>query len=304
MSNQRKTQKIGNYFPKISSIVKWLRDIKTSLSVLLRLIKLRYPFGLIRCQIVNLLNYTLIYPVGRIMLGRKIGGRICVFLLHASCSSKILPLPAPLKSKIMVLQGEMSYGSPYIEIYILDAYNIRLLKEGMIVVDVGANIGVYTVLAAEKVGKNGKVIAIEPEPKNYQQLLKNIKLNNFQNVTPINIALADHNGIEKLYISYCAGLHSLIASENTISSIKVSLKTVDKLLEELNLKKIDIIKIDTEGSELPVLRGAEKTLKANPNMKIIVATEHYPSETKEVRQFLNDRGFKITVSRNGIVMAV
>ena len=238
------------------------------------------------------------------MLGRKRGGRICIFFLHTFCSSKILPLPPPLKSKIMVLQGEMSYGSPYIEIYILDAYNIRLLKEGMIVVDVGANIGVYTILAAEKVGKNGKVIAIEPEPKNYQQLLKNIKLNNFQNVIPINIALADHNGSEKLYISYCAGLHSLIASENTISSIKVPLKTVDKLLEELNLKKIDIIKIDTEGSELPVLKGAEKTLKANPNIKIIVAAEHYPSEIKEVSQFLNNKGFKTKVSRDGIVMAV
>jgi len=65
-----------------------------------------------------------------------------------------------------------------------------------------------------------------------------------------------------------------------------------------------VIKIDVEGAEILVLKGAEKTLKTNPNIKIIVASYHYPSEIEEVTNFLNERGFKTRVSRDGIVMTI
>ena len=192
----------------------------------------------------------------------------------------------------------------YLEIYLDDIYHMKTLRRGMNIVDVGSHIGTYTILAAEKVDKKGKVISIEPEPKNYKQLLQSIKLNNYQNVIPVNTALSDHEGFEKLYLSPFSWGHSLLFKENATSSIEVPTKTLDNLLEELNFKRIDIIKIDAEGSEVPILKGAEKTLKANPNIKIIVAAEHYPSEAKEVCQFLNDRGFKTKVSQDNIVMTI
>ena len=296
-------QKINSYFPKISNIKSWLKDIKNGFLILVYLIKLRCPLRFIISQMVILLTLGLVCPVTRLMFGKARSYRICDSFESTFCPSGILSLPFSLKSKIIVPK-HISYYLPYLDIYLVDVYRREMLERGMNVIDVGANIGVYTILAAEKVGKNGKVIAIEPEPENYQQLLKNIRLNNFQNVIPVNIALSDHNGLEKLYISHWAGLHSLVSQKGKVSSIEVSTKTVDKLLEELDLKKVDIIKIDTEGAEIPILKGAEKTLKANPNIKIIIAAEHYPSEAKEVCQFLNDRGFETEVSHSGIIMTV
>ena len=304
MRNFGKNKKMKNKIQRKDSyplrISWWFKDINNKFLVLLHLIKFRCPSEVIKYQFMYLLTDIFIYPPVRIIFGkikaRRIGGSFLGFF----CSS-IFSLPFPLKGKLL-MKSWTDHG-PYEEIYIKDIYSQKILKGGMNVIDVGANIGVYTVLAAEKVGKNGKVIAIEPETENYKRLIENIQLNNFRNVISQNIGLTDHEGFEKLYFSSFVG-HSLIFQEDKNSYIKVPVKTIDKLVEELNLKKIDIIKIDTEGSELPVLKGAEKTLKSNPNLKLIIAAEHYPSEIEEVCQFLNKRGFKTKVSRDGIVMTV
>ena len=298
-----KVYKSGNYFPRASSIVWWLKSIKNSFLLLIRSIKLGHPVRLIKYRIINLLTFSLVFPPIRLILGSKKAYNLCDSFEGAFCPSGIISLPPPFKSRI-IIPNHISCYMPYLEIYLADVYRRETIKEGMNVIDVGANIGVYTVLATEKVGKNGKVVAIEPEPKNYKQLLGNIKLNNFQNVIPIEAALTDHNGIEKLYCSPWAGCHSLVITKDRIPSVEVSVKTLDKLVEELNLKKIDLIKIDTEGAEIPVLKGAERMLKANPNMRILVAAEHYPSEAREVCQFLNNRGFKTKASPDDVVITI
>jgi FkbM family methyltransferase len=117
-------------------------------------------------------------------------------------------------------------------------------------------------------------------------------------------ALSDHNGLEKLYISPSSVRHSLLSQEEKTTSIEVIVKTLDTLLEELNIKKVDIIKIDAEGAEMAILKGAEKTLKSNPNAKIIVASYHYPSEIKEVQNFLHKMGFKTKISLSNIVITI
>ena len=299
-----KIQKINRRFPrKFFNVVKYLKNMKISFYVLLRLIKLRYPFSFIKYRVISLISYSLIYPMIRLALGTKKAITICSFFETAFRPSGILPLPPSCKSKI-IIPKHISDFDAYRDIYENDFYRMRMIENGMVVVDIGANIGVYTILVTEKVGENGKVIAVEPEPQNYNQLLENMRLNNFKNVIPQNIALTDHEGFENLYISSYSDGHSLLLRENEIDSIKVLVRTLDGLLEELDLKRIDIIKIDAEGSEIPILKGAEKTLKANPNVKIIVAAEHYPSEIEEVCQFLNKRGFKIKVSHSSIVMTV
>ena len=300
-------QKRDNYFPKASNITIWL---KRQFSHFLGLLKMiiyyrRYPSQCIRTEALFLFTDSLIFPLTRIVLG---GGKCYSFCdtflkSHSQTYLTSIPLPPPLKSKMNIHEVDFRF---YSEIYFEDVYLQRTLKEGMNVMDIGAHIGTYTVLAAEKVGQSGKVIAIEPEPKNYKQLLKNIELNNFHNVIPQNIALTNHEGLEKLYLSPppASDSHSLIFSDNKYSSIEVSVKTLDQLLERLNLKKIDIIKIDAEGGEIPILKGAEKTLRANQNIKIIVAAEHYPSEVKEVCKFLNKKGFETRVSKGNIVMTI
>lgn len=302
MLNQSKIDK-SNYFPKVRSIGWWFKKQFLDFLILLKMIYSQCSFQLIKAQISWLLVHSLIFPFCRILLGGKKAYKICGSLLtNVYFPSLVLSFTPLLKSKV-ILRDFVDFGA-YREICGYNVYFYEVLRNGMNVIDIGAHIGVYTVLAAEKVGDTGKVVAIEPEPENYKQLLKNIELNNFRNVTPLNIALFNHEGYENLYLSSLSGSHSLSAKENIVSSIKVPLKTLDNLLEKLNLKKVDIIKIDTEGAEIPILKGAEKTLKTNPNAKIIVASYHYPSEVEEVCQFLNERGFKTIVLKESIIITI
>jgi len=299
-----KIQKKDKYFPKVSSVKGWLGNIKTKFLVLLNLIKIRSPLRFIKIKLVDLLTFALLYPLIRLILGAERGYDICDNFVSLFCPSATLLISYLFKSKIIIPSSMSSYG-PYFEILGEDKYCHRSITKGMNVIDIGANIGVYTVLVAEKVGNIGKVIAVEPEPENYKQLLENIKLNNLQNVTPINIALTDHEGSEKLYLSASgSGGHSLIIPENKNSYTSVQVETLDKLLKELDIRKIDIMKIDTEGAEIPILKGAEKTLRDNPDMKIIIAAEHYPSQIKEVTQFLNEKGFKTKVFHKDVVITI
>jgi FkbM family methyltransferase len=300
--NWSKTQKVNDYFPKARILGWWLKKQFLDFLFLIKLIHFQCPPWLIKAQIRWLLVNGLSYPFLRILLGGRKARKICDSLLTNINFPIVLPLSFLSKNKITLSDTEALWA--YHEIYIYNIYSHEVLRKGMTVIDVGAHIGTYTILAAEKVGKNGRVIAVEPESKNYRQLLENIKLNNFQNIVPVNIALLDYEGYEKLYISPLSGTHSLLFKEDAISSIEVQTKPLDRLLEELNLKKIDIIKIDAEGAEIPILRGAEKTLKTNPNLKIFVASYHYPSEVEEVCQFLNERGFKTRVLKEGIVTTI
>ena len=288
-----------------SSITKWLERQFLEFLGLLTMIRYhrRYSFQLIKTQALTLFTNSLIFPITKITLGVEKSHRVCQSFLktHSPTSLVTIPLPPPLKSNI-TMRG-IDFGL-YSEIYLKNGYSQELLAEGMNIIDIGANVGVYTVLAAEKVGKNGRVVAVEPEPKNYKQLLGNIKLNNFQNVISKNIAMTNHEGTEKLYLFSSLASHSLIFPEDKNSYIEVPVKTIDKLLEELDIKKIDIIKIDAEGAEIPILKGAEKALRANPNMKMFIASYHYPSEVKEVRQFLDARGFKTKVSAGYVVITI
>lgn len=279
----------------ISEMVKFIRFKFVELQKLIKSIKYLGLFSpIIRFWFSNIFIYTFFYPVIKIFSKKEKSISICELFIKSPPFQKFYSFPSLTKNKIIVTKNEE--WSVFIETYLRDTYHKDILKEGITIVDIGAHIGMYTTLAAEKIGKKGKIIAIEPEIKNYNQLLKNIDLNGLENITPVRVALSDHSGYEKLYISSWSGSHSLLSNVNETSlSIKVEVKTLDKLLEELNIKKIDVIKIDTEGAELPILKGAKETLKNNPNIKLLIASYHYRSESKEVLDFLQKLEFKAKI---------
>jgi len=177
----------------------------------------------------------------------------------------------------------------------------ELLKENMTVVNIGANIGYYTLIAANRVGPNGKVYAFEPEPQNYKLLVRNIEENGYKNISPIQVAVSDKKGTLKLFLDKSnLGDHSL-AEQNIVEkngSVEIETNSLDNFFEEYNKDfKVDLIQMDVQGAEGLILDGAKKIIGSN-NLKIIM--EFWPSGLNNVGtdgldllKGLESYGFKI-----------
>lgn len=138
---------------------------------------------------------------------------------------------------------------------------LKQVNKGDIIIDIGANIGYYTVLFADKVGKTGKVIAIEPDPINFEILQKNIKENKLRNVVAVQAAVGSENKKMILYKSEeNLGDHKLWKNGAAINK-EVFCRKLDDLLKDLGYEKIDLIKVDTQGWEPEVFAGAKRTIE-------------------------------------------
>jgi FkbM family methyltransferase len=147
-----------------------------------------------------------------------------------------------------------------------------LIKPSMTVVDIGANFGYYTCLAANLVGNKGKVFAFEPEPKNYEMLLRNIDLNQHQNVIPIQKAVSNKVGKTKLFLDRNNFGAPSLSEGNIISRrgfIEVETLTLDTFFDGPNMNRPDFIKIDAQGGEGLIIDGAKHVLQNSP-LKLII----------------------------------
>jgi FkbM family methyltransferase len=186
----------------------------------------------------------------------------------------------------------------------------KIVREGDVVVDLGANIGYFSLLAARLVGKKGKVYAFEPEPRNYNYLLKNIELNGYNNVFAIQKAVSNKTGKTKLYLCpYDSGHHTINQFESIRAYkpdlveereefIEVQTTTLDDFFKE---QSIDVIKMDVEGAEMLALLGMDRVIKQSKNLKMFV--EFFPltirkmgnSPEEFIGKLLEDYGFSIFI---------
>jgi len=140
---------------------------------------------------------------------------------------------------------------------------LQHLQPGDVYVDVGANIGYYTLVAAQRVGSQGKVIAYEPDPDNFALLKANVELNKLAQVEIFPCALYDRNTDGKLFLSDDNfGDHRIYAATETRNSHEITLVHGDEHLSELT-KRIDFLKIDTQGAEFFVVNGLKPLLMSN-----------------------------------------
>lgn len=147
----------------------------------------------------------------------------------------------------------------------------RIVKPGMNAVDVGANIGYYTLLLAGLVGKEGVVQSIEPQADNYRMLTRNVGRNKADNVLATCTALSDRDGRAELYESKTeSGEHSLVNGRVTTTNRTVTIVDVTTLDKILRDGRVDFIKIDVEGNEQRVIEGGMETLKRNKDVKIVM----------------------------------
>ncbi len=146
-------------------------------------------------------------------------------------------------------------------------------KEGDTVIDIGAHIGRYTIVSSKLVGKTGKVVAIEADVDTFQLLKRNVALNNLTNVLPLNIAVffSTKTRIKLYEQSASAKYNSLILSraKQTEKYVEINADTLDSILELNGINQVNWIKIDVEGAEFEVLKGATKTLSCG-NIALLI----------------------------------
>lgn len=164
----------------------------------------------------------------------------------------------------------------------------KILRTGMNVVDIGANIGYYAILAARLIGPKYRVLAVEPQPGVVQKLSRNIALNGIPNIDVASVALTDTEGPIRFLVPKAGWeSHGSMRSNGTFApeeTITVPGQRLDQLLQERGLASVGLIKMDAEGAELPIINGARELL-SSPRKPYIVF------ESAEV----NSRPFGYTV---------
>ncbi|MFC1992422.1 FkbM family methyltransferase [Chloroflexota bacterium] len=144
----------------------------------------------------------------------------------------------------------------------------KVVKDGDIVVDLGANVGYFTLLASKLVGKEGRVYAFEPEPLNYSILIKNIELNGYKNIISVQKAVSGICGTVKLFIDEKAtGCHTLSQYDDKKEFIEVDSVTLDNFFKDRN-HPVNVIKMDIQGAEIAALMGMDRIIEQNDNLKI------------------------------------
>ena len=151
---------------------------------------------------------------------------------------------------------------------------IKILKvrTNSVFIDVGAHIGRYSLILA-KMFPNAKIIAVEPDPETYQALIRGIEANKIKDITALNIALSDFDGIANLYRKRGTRILSLVKHEDSFNIVELPVKHLDIIVEKLKVSRVNAIKIDVEGAELHVVKGALNTITRYKPILIIEIKE-------------------------------
>jgi FkbM family methyltransferase len=174
-------------------------------------------------------------------------------------------------------------------------YFQKIITEDMVIIDIGANIGYYALLESQLAPK-GHVYAIEPVPENYTLLQKNIDLNACKNISTYNFAIGNVNGLLDMFVYDKCNWSSFtrIPGEHIVNVIQVPIMTLDAFIESHVNSHPCFIRMDVEGFEYEILKGALTTLRAVE--PLIICIEMHPrlmSEDKveECIQLMKDNHF-------------
>jgi FkbM family methyltransferase len=260
----------------------WLREVKGA-----RVFD-KIVFGLMKSTYLGTRFFL------RLILGRKNRDRIFLkrninFKDFLYSSTKILRVDKTLLLEIHVPSHDYYIHCPLNkeDFIVMTKHEEEILglfrpREGDTVVDIGAHMGRYTITSSKSVGTSGKVIAVEAHPYNFRILQHNLRLNKLTNVSPLNWAVYSKKERLKLYLpdedlGYTMH-HSLMTNylatkyskEIERRYLEVEADTLDNLLKSRGINRVDWIKIDVEGAEYEVLKGAKEILSANNHISILV----------------------------------
>jgi FkbM family methyltransferase len=181
------------------------------------------------------------------------------------------------------------------------AFFQAFLQPGNVVLDLGANVGVFTLLGAKYVGRSGQVHAFEPTPGTFAQLRANVELNNCACVRLNQLAVADKPAKSTFFVYAQCGMNSMRRQEwvgAPIEEITVDAVSVDDYVDVHGLNRVDLIKIDVEGAELMVLDGASRVL-TGPNAPVLICeftnktTSGFGYRAAAIRERLESLGYRL-----------
>ncbi len=171
------------------------------------------------------------------------------------------------------------------------------LKEGDVVLDIGANIGYYVLLESQLIGKSGRIYAVEPVYNNFELLQKNLRLNNLKNVSAFQFAFGEQDTKGKIYVSdkanWCA-MNKDVVKGTIIGEEEVPVETVDTFFKDK--ESPNFLRMDVEGYEYQIVKGMTETLKSD--LKMLMELHPWPpylepEKMQELLDILEQNGFRV-----------
>ncbi len=165
----------------------------------------------------------------------------------------------------------------------------QVLKPMGVFLDIGANSGIYSLVAAQIVGQKGQVFAIEPSGREFKHLQKNVELNRQRNIRPLRLAIGDQEGFQTLRVAAIprTGHNTLLTKfsyeDTALESVEeVKVTTIDALIKSEKISRLDVVKLDIEGYELPAIMGAMRTLEEFHPTLLVEMLARNEESTKQV----------------------
>jgi FkbM family methyltransferase len=296
---------------------------------IIRLVPILDKIIVFSVKIIYLLSYVILRLFLRMALGRKRRDRVfarkaltfnyefdaivsfyMIKFLHSIIKFLRLANPFLLELNVSKYGGYKAYcpvnRNEFINMTVREDDIIERFtpKQGDIVVDIGAHIGHYTIIASKRVGINGKVIAIEANPGNFKLLNRNIRLNQLANVVSLNHAVYSKETKLKLYAPGEEAGHTIYntlisdRATNEEKFVEVNANTLDYLLQPKGIRQeqVNWIKIDVEGAEFEVLKGATNVLCKSKDITLLIEIHNLRDSVNlyiPILEFLRSYNFKI-----------
>lgn len=164
-----------------------------------------------------------------------------------------------------------------------------VIREGMLIVDGGANRGGYALLGSKRTRPAGRVYAFEPEPENFRRLSR--RLSGLRNVVPVQKAIGKRSGEARLNLHRFHQSHSLTRHGDSEQSVTVSVTSLDDFVREQSLPGLDLVKLDIEGAEMEAIAGMAGIL-AGARRPVVLCEIHPPHTPEEFRDAIAVHGYR------------
>jgi FkbM family methyltransferase len=180
----------------------------------------------------------------------------------------------------------------------------REVRPGSVALDVGHMIGYFSLLMAKQTGPGGAVHAFDPDPRAHERLAENVASNSMGWITVNRLALGDHGGTAEFGIHDRMGWSSTKEVKEFSEWTSVPMQTLDEYVaeHEIDPARISVIKVDAEGGELDVLKGAQNTLAAGAPHVVVEVIPHRPGEpAREVMEYMRGLGYEADADAGDVV---